>query len=127
MPTGCPKATMNPPTGPTSELDLHTISPMLTDTHADEARAPATAGVREEGVSAPTTGVHEEGIPALTTGVHEEGVPAPTTVEGPLQSTSALPTDASLLEDPPQLANGPASKKKKVAAPAIISDSISDK
>jgi hypothetical protein len=127
MPTGCPETTMNPLMGPTSESNLHTISPMLTDTHADEARAPATAGVHEEGVSAPTTGVHEKGIPALTTGVREEGVPAPATVEGPLQSTSALPTDASLLEDPPQLANGPAPKKRKVAAPAIISDSISDK
>jgi hypothetical protein len=35
---------------------------MPTDTHADEARAPATTGVCEEGVSAPTTGVHEEGV-----------------------------------------------------------------
>ena len=57
--------------------------------------------------------------------------PLVATVEGSLLSTSAPPTGVSLPEDPPQLVNGhhdrPAPKKQKVAARAIISESISDK
>jgi hypothetical protein len=103
----------------------------------DETQALTTTGVHEEGVPAPAT--MEESLlstPApptdetqalTTTGVREEGVPAPATMEESLLSTPAPPTNASLPEVPPQLANGPAPKKRKVAARAIISDSISDK
>jgi hypothetical protein len=88
---------------PTSEPDLHTVSPIAMDTRVDEALAP------------------------MTTGAHEDGVPTPATVGNTILSTSAPPVDASLTEGPPQLAGGLALKKWKVAAPAVISDSISDK
>ena len=100
MPTGHPEArTVQPP----SDLDLHMALPIPTDVHADETQAPATTGIREE------------------------GVPAPATVEESPMSASALPTDVSLSEDSPQIASGPTPKKQKVAARAIVSDSISDK
>lgn len=83
-----------------------------TDTHADETGPPAT------------TGVHEEGVSTATTGLHKEGVLASATAEGALPLTSAQPT---LTENLPQLGNGPAPKKRKVIARAIVSDSISDK
>lgn len=63
-----------------------------------------------------------------TKGGHE-GVSVPTTaaVEETLLLTSAPPTKALFTEDPPQLADGPALKKRKVAAPVIVNDAISDK
>jgi hypothetical protein len=100
MPAGCPEETTTQP--PTFDSDLHTVLP----------------------TSAPPT--NETQAPA-TTGVREEGIPAPAMVEESPMSTSAPPTDVSLTEDPPQSANGPAPKKRKVAARAIVSDSISDK
>ena len=111
IPTGSPEATTAQPLTSNSDSDLHTVVtvlPMPTDVHADKAQAPATIGEREEGVPPPVA-----------------------TVEGSLLSTSAPPTGVSLPEDPPQLVNGHsdghAPKKRKVAAPAIISQSISDK
>src|SRR6267154_1724123 len=119
MSTGCPEAMTAQPS--TFNSDLHTVSPMPTDIRADETQTLTTTGVRKKGVPAPAT-VEESLLltPAwptdetqalTTTGVREEGVPAP--------STPAPPTNASLPEDPPQLANGPAPKKWKVAARAI--------
>ena len=139
MSTGCPEATMAQPS--TSNIDLHTVPPMLTDFRADdsdETQTLTTTGAREEGVPAPTA--PEESFlstPApptnetqgpTTTGACKEGasVPALTTVEEFL-STPAPPTNATLPEDPPQLDNGPAPKKRKVAARAITSNCISDK
>ena len=101
MPTGCPEPTTTQP--PTSNLDLHIVVPMLIDIHVDKTQAPATTGLCEKGVSVPAT------------------------VEESPMSMLALPTDVSLMEDLPQLANGPAPKKWKVATHAIVSDSISDK
>jgi len=101
MPIGRPEPTTTQP--PTSNSDLHTVVPMPIDIHADKTQVPATTGVREEGVLAPAM------------------------VEKSPMSTSAPPTDVSLVEDLPQPANGPAPKKWKVAARVIVSDSISDK
>ena len=82
---------------PTSRPDSHTVAPVPTDTNVDK------------------------GQPQATTDSCEESVPVPGTV------TPAPPTNPSLAEDSPQLANGPAPKKRKVDAPAIISESISNK
>jgi hypothetical protein len=101
MPTDCPEATTTQ--SPTSEPDLQTVPPIPTDAHVDKALAP------------------------VTTGACEDSVPAPEMVEGTLLSTSALPMDASLTEGPPQSADGPTPKKQKVATPAVVSKSISDK
>jgi hypothetical protein len=95
-----PKATTQ---SPTSEPDLHTVPPIATDARVDEA------------------------LTRMTTGAREDGVPAPATVGEILLSKSAPPADASLTEGLPQLADGPALKKRKLAAPAVVSDSISDK
>ena len=62
-----------------------------------------------------------------TTSVREEGIPASATVDGAPILTPAPPTDASSTEILSQVANGPTPKKRKVAARAIVSDSISDK
>jgi hypothetical protein len=135
MPAGCPEAMTTQP--PTFDSDLHTVLPMPIDIHTDKTQAPATTGVHEEGFPAPAMvedspmstsapPINETQAPA-TTGVHEEGVPAPAMVEESPMSTSAPPTDVPLTEDLPQSANGPAPKKRKVAARAIVSNSISDK
>jgi hypothetical protein len=137
MDEGCPEETTAQPSA--SNSDLHTVAPMPTDFCADETQTLTTTGARKEGVPAPAT-VEEPllSTPALptdetqgsgltTTGAREEGVPAPATVEEPLLSTPAPPTNASLPDDPPQAANGPAPKRQKVAARAITSNSISDK
>jgi hypothetical protein len=71
--------------------------------------------------------VPDENVSAAATDAHEEGVPAPAAVEETPLLTSAPPTIVSLTENPPQLLNGPAPKKRKIATPAIVSDSISDK
>ena len=139
MPAGCPKATTMQ--SPTSESGSHIIPPVPTDArvdnalapastcaHMDEASAPATTCAHADEAQAPATTdacTNEARAPA-TTGVHEEGVPVPATVEGSHLSTSVPPINVSLTEDP-QLANGHALKKRKVAAPAIVSNSISDK
>jgi hypothetical protein len=101
IPMDCPKTTMTQ--SPTSEPDLHTVSPIAMDAHMDEALA------------------------LMTTGAREDGMPTPATVGNTILLTSAPPADASLTEGPPQLVGGPALKKWKVAAPAVISNSISDK
>ena len=49
------------------------------------------------------------------------------TAAGMLDSTLALLIDTSLTKGAAQSAEAPALKKRKVAAPAIMSDSISDK
>jgi hypothetical protein len=46
---------------------------------------------------------------------------------GMLDSASAPLIDTSLAKGAAQSAEGPAPKKRKVAAPAIVSDTISDK
>jgi hypothetical protein len=69
----------------------------------------------------------DEVLAPATTGAREDGMLAPEMVEGTLLSTSAPPMDALLTEGPPQSADGPAPKKRKVAAPAVVSKSISDK
>ena len=129
----------------------------LTPTGAREEGVPAPTAVEESlstpalptnEMQGPTTGACKEGVPAptaveeslstpvpptdetqgpTTMAAHEEGVPALTAVEESFASTSAPPTNASHPEDPPQLAKGPAPKKRKVAARAITSNSISDK
>jgi len=98
-----------------STSDLHTILPSPTDALVDKTWPPAT------------TGVHEEGVSAVTMGLHEKGVLASATIEGTLPLISAQPTAMSLIKNPLQLGNGPASKKRKVIAHAIVSDSISNK
>lgn len=52
---------------------------------------------------------------------------APTTAVGMVDSTSAPLIDASLAKGAAQLAEAPAPKKRKVTAPATVSDTISDK
>ena len=104
MPTGSPEASTTQP--PTSGSDSHSVPPTPADTHTDETWAPAT------------------------TSVHGERRSAPATVEpvgGTLLSRSAPSGDVLHAEDQPQSASGPPPKKRKVAAPATISDSISDK
>jgi hypothetical protein len=71
---------------------------------------------------------HVDKALAPTTMVACEGsVQALATVDGTLLSTSTPPTDASLTKDLPQFTDGPTHKKQKVAASAVVSDSISDK
>jgi hypothetical protein len=101
IPMDCSEATMTQ--SPTSELDLHTVLPIAMDACMDEALAP------------------------MTTGACKDGMPTPATVGNTILSTSALPADASLTKGLPQLAGGLALKKWKVATPAVISDSISNK
>jgi len=154
IPTGCPEATMT--TRPlTSVSDSHTITPVLTDVHAneaqtpaitdahaDEAQTPAITDTRTDKAPAPastdarayeapaptiTDAPMDEAPTPVTTGVHGEAVSALATVQGTLPSTSDLPTDVSPTEGPSQITNGPVPKKRKVSAPAIVSDSISDK
>lgn len=73
-------------------------------------------------VTTPT--INEDVIPQSTV-VREEDEPA--IGKGSLLSASVLPTYASLAGSPLQVTTGPTPKKQKVAAPAIISDSISNK
>lgn len=103
MLSGQPEATLTQPLASESESDPHIAQSAQKGANADDA--PSTIGVREE------------------------GEPTPETIEGALVSTSTpLNADESLTKDQSQLANGPPStKKRKVAARAIISDSISDK
>ena len=132
-PTGCPEVTTMAAQPPTSSSDLHIVLPVPTDVYTDEIQVPVTTTVHEEAIPAlatmegfpMTTSVDETQVPATT--VCKEAVPAPATMEGSAMSTSALPTDMPLPEDPPQLSIGPAPKKWKVAAHAIISNTISDK
>lgn len=136
MSTGRPEATTSRPSSESSNSDLHTVPPAPTDFCADETQVLTTTGVRDEHVPAPATTQEpllltpapptDETQVLTTTGAHEEHVPAPATMQESL-STPALPTNASLPEVLPQLANGPAPKKRKVAARAITSNSISDK
>lgn len=136
MSIGRPFAMTAQPSSKSSNSDLHTVSPMPTDFCADEIHTltaictcekhvPTPATIKEPLLltSAPPT---DEMQGLMTPSAHEKGVQAPATVEKSL-STPALPTNASLLEDPPQLANSPAPKKWKVAAHAIMSNSISNK
>jgi hypothetical protein len=98
MPTCSPEATPAQP--PISKAE----SPLLSmDVHVDEPLVPAT------------------------TSAHEDGVLAPATVEATAPSTSTPTPNTSLTDDLRELADRPAPKKRKVAAPAIVRDSISDK
>jgi hypothetical protein len=101
MPTGYPEATTTQ--SPTSEPDLYTVPPTPMNVRVDKALAPTTTVARKGSVLAPAT------------------------VDGTLLSTSTPPSNASLTEGLPQFADGPTRKKQKVAAPAVVSNSISDK
>ena len=100
MPMDCPEATIQ---SPTPESDLHTVPPIAMDACVDKALA------------------------QITTGAHEDGMPALATVGEILLLTSAPLVATSLTEGLPQLVDGPASKRWKLAAPAVISNSISNK
>lgn len=123
MPAGCPEAISTQ--SPTSQSDSHTVLPVQTS-----SRQPPTSQSDSHTLPPVPTDAHADGgQPQATISVRNESVPAPATVDGTVSSTSALPvpTDLSLTNDLPQLTNGPAPKKRRVAAPAIVSESISDK
>jgi len=70
----------------------------------------------------------DEPLAPTTTGAHEDGAPAQATVEVTTLSISTPTPDPNTLTDgPPQLADRPAPKKRKITGPAIVSDCISDK
>lgn len=123
MPTGSPEALMTQPhTTSDSDSDLLTVPPILTDTSADETRTAPP-------ILTDTSADEMRAAPAAP-GVHDEGDPALATAEGSLllrSADSAPSADELRIEEPAQSASGPAPKKRRVAAPATISDSISDK
>ena len=132
--------------GPDAQMG-EALAPTTTGAREDCVPAPERAEGTLSLTSAPPTGVPlavAEGpvrlangpdaqmgkaLAPTTTGAREDCVPAPERAEGTLSSTSAPPTGVSLAvtEEPPRLANGPAPKKRKVATPAVVSNTISDK
>ncbi|KAI0277095.1 hypothetical protein BC826DRAFT_1113951 [Russula brevipes] len=103
MPICCPEVTPAQPRA-TSEFESQMLPPPSMDMHVDEPLAPTT------------------------TGAHEDGATAQVTVEATaLSILTPTPNPNTLTDGPPQLADRPAPKKRKITGPAIVSDCISDK